>query len=158
MDFNQFYQSVCEFNNLAGNKNSLEGFKAQMKCLQEEVTETQEAIEDNDITGILDGAVDVIYVAYGILQKLEQLGVDIQGAMQQVATDNTGKFPVDVKVAQSTVLHYNKQNINVSYSLDPKYNKYVIKDENQKVRKPHNFVPTDLSQYVPSYLQKRGLV
>lgn len=147
--FNKLYENVCLFNNLAGNKQGHASFVAQMKCLNEEVKETEVAIAEKDIVGILDGAIDTIYVAMGILQKLENLGVDIKGAIKQVRADNLTKFPIDELDAQKTVLHYNSQNINVSYSYNAEYNRYAIKDSNGKLRKPHNFIPTDLSGYVP---------
>ena len=158
MDFNRFYDSVCVFNDLAENKNTLEGFKAQMKCLIEEVKETEKAIQDNNISDVLDGAVDVIYVAMGLMQKLEELGVDIKGAMQQVAEDNLKKFPSRLSDVTETVRKYNKENVNVHFTLNEKYKLFVVKDSNGKLRKPYNFKSTDLTKYVPKELQEKGLV
>ena len=45
-------------------------------------------------------------------------------------------------------------NLNKLADLDKNfdYNVYVLKDQNDKVRKPKEFVGTDLSKYVPSEL------
>lgn len=151
------YADVCQFNNLAGGKTTKEAFIAQVKCLVEEVNETVQGVEDNDVVAILDGAVDTIYVALGILQKLEQLGVDISKACNQVCEDNLTKFSHKLEDAQETVRFYNAKNTNVHYTFNEEYSKYVIKDEAGKIRKPFNFVPTDLSKYVPDNLKEKGL-
>lgn len=156
--FDNMYLDVKAFNDLAGNKSTHNDFVSQVKCLVEEVNETVQGVEDNDVTATLDGAIDTIYVALGIIQKLEQLGVDVSKACNQVCEDNLIKFPHKLEDAQETVRFYNAKNTNVHYTFNEQYSKYVIKDEAGKIRKPYNFVPTDLTCYVPEYLQKRGLV
>lgn len=156
---NEFYKSVKLFNNLAGNNDvSIKGFKTQQKVVFEEcIKEVEEALNENNPVKLLDGIVDGLYVVFGQLAKVEALGCDIEGAIKQVCEDNLKKFPPNEEDAQKSVLHYNAQNINVSYTYNPEYNRYVIKDSNQKVRKPFNFVSTDLTQYVPEKLIKEGL-
>lgn len=156
---NQFYESVKQFNNLAGNNDvSIKGFKNQQRLIYEEmIKETEEAIHKNDVVKLLDGVVDGLYVAFGQLAKLQSLGCDIKGAIKQVCEDNMRKYPQNEEEAQKSILHYNSQNINVNYTYNPEYSRYVIKDSNQKIRKPYNFVATDLTQYVPEELQKKGL-
>lgn len=155
--FDNMYEDVKAFNNLAGGKTSKDSFIAQVKCLVEEVNETVQGVEDNDVVAILDGAIDTIYVAMGILHKLEQLGVNIHKASNQVCENNLTKFPTSEYEATETVKFYNNTNVNVHYVFNHDYSKYVIKDENGKVRKPFNFIPTDLSSYVPEWLQVEGL-
>ena len=156
---NKFYESVKQFNNLAGNNDvSIKGFKNQLKLIYEEaIHEGEEALKDKSVVKMLDSTVDALYVVFGNLQKLEMMGCNIEGAIKQVCDDNIGKFPSNEEDAQKSVLHYNNQNINVSYTYNPEYNRYVIKDSNQKVKKPWNFTPTDLTQYVPEELRKKGL-
>lgn len=156
---NEFYESVKLFNNLAGNNDvSIKGFKNQIKLIYEEaIREGEEALKDNSVVKMLDSTVDALYVVFGNLQKLEMMGCDIEGAIKQVCEDNIGKFPFKEEDAQKSVLHYNAQNINVSYTYSPEYSRYVIKDSNQKVRKPVGFIATDLTQYVPEKLIKEGL-
>lgn len=156
---NKFYESVKAFNNIAGNNDvSIKGFRVQQKVVHEEVIkEVNDALRENDVVKLLDGIVDGLYVVFGQLHKLQQLGCDIEGAIKQVCNDNLTKFPINEEDAQKSILHYNRENTNVSYSYNPEYDCYVIKDGNQKIRKPHNFVSTDLTQYVPEELRKKGL-
>lgn len=147
IDYNDFYENVCKFNNIAGNKASWDGFIAQAKCLKEEVNELEEAVKDKDVVEVLDAAVDIIYVAMGLMQQLEKLGVDTQGAMQQVGDDNLKKFPSDEASAIATIKYYVGKNIHTHFALNTEYGVYCIKDTNGKVRKPYDFAPTNLSQY-----------
>jgi len=153
----QFYNSVKTFNNLAGNGNTMKDFIAQNKCLLEEVGEVREGIDNNDPTEILDGIIDTIYVALGMLQKLEQLGCDIQGAIARVCYDNLEKFPIYEEDAQRTIREYNAKNVNASYKYNDRHNRYVVKNEAGKVLKPYYFKPTDLSDYVSEELLDRGI-
>ena len=153
----QFYKDVKTFNTLAGNKHSMQGFIAQQKCLVEECSEIDDGITNNDVVEILDGVIDVIYVALGHLQKLEELGCDVEGAIKKVCDDNLSKFPISVDDAEKSVRFYNEKDVNVSWEHNKEFNRYVIKDEAKKVRKPWNFVPTNLEQYVPEELKKKGL-
>lgn len=155
----QFYAAVKTFNNLAGNIDvTSKGFLNQQKLIEEEAEEIAEGIRTADIVAVLDGVVDTLYVTLGMLQKLEALGCDVQGAIKQVCEDNLTKYPHKLEDAQETVRFYNAKNTNVHYTFNEQYSKYVIKDENSKVKKPFNFVPTDLSKYVPKELQEKGLL
>lgn len=156
---NEFYESVKLFNDLAGNTDvSIKGFKNQVKLIFEEgVKEAEEALKEKSTVKMLDSTVDALYVVLGNLQKLEALGCDIEGAIKQVCNDNLTKFPFEAEVAQASVLHYNAQNIHVSYTYNAKHKRYIIKDSNGKVRKPLGFTSTDLTKYVPEALQKEGL-
>jgi len=157
--FDNMYEDVKAFNNLAGGNTSHAWFKNQKKILDEEVNrELFPAIDNNDVVQILDGAIDTIYVSLGIIQQLELLGVDVSKACNQVCEDNLAKFSNKLEDAQETVRFYNAKNTNVHYTFNETYSKYVIKDEAGKVKKPFNFIPTDLSKYVPEELQKKGLV
>lgn len=155
----EMYKAVKDFNTIAGNKDvSVKGFKTQQRNVYEEcIKEVEEALNENNVVKLLDGIVDGLYVVMGQLHKLELMGCDINGAIKQVCADNISKFPSDEEIAAKTVLHYNKQNINASWEYNEDYQRYVIKDENKKVRKPIGFTSTDLSKYVPEELQKKGI-
>lgn len=156
--FDNMYEDVKAFNNLAGGNNSYEWFKNQKKILDEEVNrELFPAIDNNDVVQILDGALDTIFVAMGKVQQLESLGVDFSKAAERVCEDNLAKYVANIQDAQETVRFYNAKNTNVHYSFNEDYSKYVIKDEAGKVKKPFNFVATDLTCYVPKELVEKGL-
>lgn len=154
---NQLYENVKLFNNLAGDNLTKQGFINQQKVLLEEVKEIDEGISNNDIVEILDGVVDTLYVALGQLYKLEQLGCDIEGAIKRVGEDNLTKFPSSEEIAAASVSFYNSKNVNVHWTHNEGYSRYVLKDENNKVRKPIDFISTNLIEYVPENLQRKGL-
>lgn len=154
---NQLYENVKLFNNLAGDNLTKQGFINQQKVLLEEVKEIDEGIENNDIVEILDGVVDTLYVALGQLYKLEQLGCDVAGAIKRVGGDNISKFPSSEEIAAASVSFYNSKNVNVHWTHNKDYSRYVLKDENNKVKKPISFIPTDLSEFCPLALRSSGL-
>lgn len=156
---NDLYNSVKTFNNVAGNSDvSAKAFLNQQKLINEEVEEIAEGIRTGDVVAILDGAIDSLYVVMGTLHKLELIGCNIQGAIKQVCVDNSTKFLSTKEDAQKSVSFYNQKDVNVHWEHNEQYNLYVIKDENGKIRKPYNFIPTDLSGYVPKELQEKGLL
>jgi NTP pyrophosphatase (non-canonical NTP hydrolase) len=152
---NNFRDDAEDFNVLSGqfNKTSLQDLKNQVALITEEAQETLEAVEQNNITELLDGAVDVMYVTIGLLQKLEQLGVDVNGAMRKVAEDNLAKFPSSQLLAESTVEMYKVQGIETTMQYNDTFGRYVIEDVNDKVRKPAGFVSTYLGAFVPRSLK-----
>ena len=142
------------FNEISGQafKTTKQDIENQLKLIYEEVGETREAIRDNDVVGTLDGLVDTLYVTLGALQKLSNLGVDVNGAMRQVAEDNLKKFADEEMIANNSMDSYFEKGIKVRTEYNSKYRVFVIKDESDKVRKPLDFVSTDLSNYVPNGL------
>ena len=154
----ELYDSVVTFNQLANTSSKKKDIINQLKLIKEEVNELEEAITNNDAVKTLDGVIDILYVTLGELYKLESLGIDVEGAIQQVCDDNATKFPSSEQEAKDTVLYYENQGVKALYNFNKVYGRYVIKDSNQKVRKPINFIPTDLSDYVPDKLKKEGFV
>lgn len=154
------YESVKKFNSIAGNSGTtVKDFKTQQRVVYEEcIKEVEEALNENNVVKLLDGVVDGLYVVLGQLHKLELMGCDIYGAIEQVCNDNLLKFTSDISIAQKSVVNYNSVNTNVSYTYNEEYNCYVLKDSNGKIRKPFNFVSTDLSKYVPKELQEKGIM
>jgi len=149
-----FKRSADKFNTISGSaqKTSAVDIMNQIKLMQEETEETTEAYKLGDMTGVLDGCVDVLYVTLGLLQKLQNAGVDTEGAMKQVAEDNLKKFPKNIVDVLASVEKYQIDGVDISLEKNTEYNVYVLKDQNDKVRKPNRFVGTDLSKYVPTEL------
>ena len=143
------------FNEISGQafKTTKQDIENQLKLIYEEVGETRDAIRDNNVVGTLDGLVDTLYVTLGALQKLKNLGVDTDGAMRQVAEDNLSKFTDEEEIANNSMRDYFEKGTKVRTEYNAKYRVFVIKDENDKVRKPLDFVSTELSKYVPEGLE-----
>jgi hypothetical protein len=156
-EFNNDY-SILDFQDDADMFNDISGSSTactkkdignQIALMQEEVQETYDAYIKGDLVETLDGCIDTLYVTLGLLQKLNNLGIDTEGAMQQVAYDNLQKFPKSEIVAKETIKMYSEKGITVISKYDKYSDVYVIKDVNDKVKKPLGFIPTDLIQYVP---------
>jgi hypothetical protein len=146
-----FFQNDADlFNDISGSASACtkKDIGNQIALMQEEVQETYDAYVKGDLVETLDGCIDTLYVTLGLLQKLNNLGIDTEGAMQQVALDNLQKFPTCEIVAKETVKMYSEKGIEVISKYDILHNAYVIKDMNDKVKKPLGFIPTNLSQYV----------
>lgn len=150
-----FMQDVYAFNELSGQASKLDkgAIWNQFKLIAEETDELHEAVETNNAVEALDACVDIMYVLVGMMQKLEALGMDVTGAMKQVADDNLTKFPSSKEVAELTQDMYNKQGIETTIAYNDKFNRWVINDTNAKVRKPIDFTSTNLTKYVPEKLQ-----
>lgn len=145
-------QDADKFNDISGSaqKTTKDDIKNQIVLMEEEVKETFNDFEANDLVGVLDGCIDTLYVTLGLLQKLKNLGVDTDGAMKQVAEDNLSKFPSSLQEAIDSIILYQNQGTSVNMEQNKEHRVYVLKDQNDKVRKPKGFVGTDLSKYVPA--------
>lgn len=152
----QDFQSDCYlFNKLAG-KDTLVSHKdltEQFKLIVEELKETCDGLATNNPEEVLDGTIDVMVTAIGLLQKLENLGIDTNKALYKTADNNLSKFPTTEAVAIETAEMYERQGVDVIVEYKSKYDVYVIKDVNDKVRKPSNFVSNDLKDCIPEDLQ-----
>ena len=151
----KFAINVWNFNEIAGNNldTSLASFEAQQKCLVEEVNEISTGLKNKDVEEVLDGVVDTLYVAIGMLHKLKEMGVDVEEAMLRIAENNLSKFPeCSDYVIDSTVDLYDEKGVKVSYSFARSpvdyYKVVVFKDENGKIRKPYGFESVTLKDIV----------
>lgn len=137
------YQDIKKFNDIAENLINVdsESIALQLDLIQEEYIETVDAFDAGDTEGILDGSIDMFVVICGLLQKLEAQGYDVAEGIKRVCDNNSQKFPsLDAGCA------YNQE---FELSVNEKYNVYVIRDKNGKIRKPEGFVSVDLSDCVP---------
>lgn len=154
------YDSIVLFNKMAGNLpcTNYESVDNQLSYIFEEFTETVDALETGIIGDeyghfklgekfinrieLLDGACDLFVTVVGLLAKLESMGYNVGLAMQRVNENNLSKFP---EFRQP--LKYDPR---FTAQLMPEFDRYVIKDDGGKVRKPSDFQPVDLSDLVPT--------
>jgi hypothetical protein len=152
-DMEDFYYDVCLFNEIAGKSKAetKQDLLNQIKLIEEEVAETRAAIEQDNPVEILDGAVDVGVVLFGLMQQLENLGYRVKEAASVTCDNNLSKFPADAKVAHNTVWHLVETADAGEYRCEFSTvgNVWVIKDQNNKVRKPLGYVKNDLKEFVP---------
>lgn len=150
-NFTNFVTKVNKFNNISGQSRAVsqEDFFNQFLLIEEEVHELEDAIEKEDFNKVLDGVVDVLVTTLGMLQKLDNLGIDIDLALKTVAEDNLKKFPLTETVAMETVEMYSNRGIKTALEFNNDYQCFVIKDMNDKVKKPIGFIGTDLNNCIP---------
>ena len=142
--------SAYTFNQISGQADdtSKEGIENQIKLIEEESKELREGFETGSTVEILDACIDILYVTYGLLQKLE-VTCDVDAAMKQVHTDNFKKFfsGSEYQLAEETQKYQCSKGKNARVSKS-EYCVYAVLDENNKVLKPIDFVSTDLTKFV----------
>ncbi len=150
------YRDNAMFNEIAGNhvKLSLKDLFNQEKLIAEEAKELKEALDENNPVEVLDAIIDLYVVLDGFATKLEAVGFDISTGLKQTIENNMSKFPDSKEVADKTVEYYSQQGITTFTEYNEKYDRWIIKDTNGKIRKPYGFVSNDLSNCVPEGFTK----
>lgn len=151
-NLDDFANDVDQFNSISGqyiitDKQAIEN---QIKLVEEETKEVREAFDAGDYLELTKETIDLLYVSIGLLSKLEVLGVDVGDAMKAVAKNNLSKFPSNEEIANKTLADFTSKGVKCNISYDEDYDVFVIKDENQKVRKPVDYKKADISKFVPS--------
>ena len=136
------YTKVKKFNEIAGNLGDVtdESIDNQISYIFEELQETITAFEGGDKIELLDGACDLFVTVAGLMQKLVMQGYNVAEALDRVNDNNLSKFPVNLEPADEN--RYWPE-------FNDKHNRWVLKDETGKVRKPADFVSVDLTGCIP---------
>ena len=156
--FDDFKIDVYAFNEIAGKDKAATHLDLckQFSLITEELKELADGLSDNNPVEVLDGVVDVLVTSLGLLQKLEALGFNTQKALYDTAANNLSKYPIQESIAVLTAQKFEADNVNVSVTYNSTYDLFVIKDEQDKVRKPINFVSNDLSSCIPMFVLSNG--
>jgi len=149
----EFTDKCYLFNKVAGKDTQFDkqSIQEQIDLIKEEVNETQEGLDNNDLMELADGALDVLVVTLGLIQKLENLGIDMNKAAEIIADNNLSKFTLDYKVAEATVEHYKQkgEQVYITFYNDKKL--YAVKRlSDNKVMKPVGFVSADIYSCIPT--------
>jgi hypothetical protein len=162
----ELYNLTKRFNDISGatKEVSEKSFIEQYTYIREEFFEIADSFGD-DVTGygttklsletrmvepLLDDCLDVIITVFGMLQKLETLGVDVNGAAIATANNNLSKYPTAPAVAHETVARKARAGAEVLDKFNEEFGVYTLRNtETGKVVKPYNFVSNDLSAFVP---------
>jgi len=173
--FKTAFRSIELFNKLIGTETNYKAVFNQLERVQEELTETFEAIA-NDVNTLLpedrhegqkwhllpyhtfeqkvellDGVCDQLVVVIGLIAKLEALGYDVFGALNEVCENNTSKFTKELIVAQYTQRHYEEElDTPCTIVYNEEHKLYgVRRDGDMKLMKPINYKPVNIEKYVP---------
>lgn len=154
------FQDDCYAFNIVAAKDklcSLQDIEFQYNLILEETKEIKEkGIDKNNAKEVVDGVVDVMVTALGLMQKLEHLGVDMNKAMRDTSQNNLTKYPSDERIAITTAQKYEEEGIQVTVDYNSDYDMYVIKNLKDKVMKPVGFESNDLSDCIPEDLLLNG--
>uniref|UniRef100_A0A6C0CB28 Phosphoribosyl-ATP pyrophosphohydrolase n=1 Tax=viral metagenome TaxID=1070528 RepID=A0A6C0CB28_9ZZZZ len=74
-----------------------------MKLIREEMKELEAAVKDKDITEVVDGLGDILYVVYGMAARM---GFDIDYGFNLIHENNMSKLCTSEEQAQQTVQKY----------------------------------------------------
>lgn len=146
------YNDVVLFNDVAGAEPNLDTMRNKTLRVLEEVKETLEAIDKRDDKEILDGVVDVLYTAFGLIKPMEQMGFDVMGALTAVCQNNASKLiPADnVDEIINTVKMYKKAGVETVVSVHEPSGRCAVKNKSEgKVLKPFSYKSVNLSTYLP---------
>ena len=156
----KFYEECHKFNDVAGKLDGLtiRDVHNQLVLLKEELDEGFEAYLAGDMEALLDAHVDVSVVSAGLGFILEKLGFNVDGALLETANNNLTKFieGSDCDLVDKTIQHYKDQGIETEAVYNSDHDLFVIKDKNNKIRKPLGFVSNSLVQFLPEQVKQKA--
>ena len=115
---------------------------------------TKLSLETRMVEPLLDDCLDVLITVFGMLQKLETLGVDVDGAAIATAINNLSKYPTAPVVAHETVDRKARDGVEVLAKFNEEFGVYTLRNAvTGKVVKPCNFVSNNLNAFVPKNLE-----
>ena len=122
--------------------------KLRINLINEEFEELKCAVQENNMTEVIDALSDILYVVYGMGQAF---GINLDKSFKIVHASNMTKLCKDEKEAQESVLHYKTlpgfENTNVQYRLSPDGKNYTIFNaDTGKILKSKYFTLPDFSQ------------
>ena len=158
-DLYTHYKNVLDWNTKCNvrdeSPDSIEWWRTidlQTALLVEECQEAQNAATFCDKVELLDGVVDTFVILSKLMDMLEKAGYDVEGAIEAIQANN------DTKVYSS---YY--QAVEAKEKIEDKTDQehwvdtgifnglpfYTVKKMTGKVAKAVDFVPVDLSEFVP---------
>ena len=163
------YELTKKFNAISGASKELseKAFIEQYTYIREEFKEMASTFGDDYcsslslkvqmIEPLLDDCLDVIITVFGMLQKLENLGVDVNQAAIDTAMNNLSKYTTSPSIAHDTIDKLLMKDGTIAKAVfNESENCYVIRDVTTgKVKKPSNFVSNDLDCYVTTEVKEK---
>jgi hypothetical protein len=166
----ELYNLTKEFNDISGATTEVreKALVEQYRYIKEEFFELVDTFDDDTsvysvrkpkitsrmIEPLLDDCLDIIITVFGMLQKLETLGVDVDGAAIATALNNLSKYTCSPAVAYETVDRKARNGEKVLANFNEDFGVYTLRNvETGKVVKPYNFISNDLSKFVPKDLE-----
>lgn len=148
----QAKEMAYKFNTIVGSDVSYETLEQKLARVDEEVQETIAAISHSvvDEKELLDGVVDIAYTLFGLMQITEQLGYDVEGALEAVCVNNDSKFVRTIEEANETAVIYEEQGIEVDIRYNEVYDVFaVVRKSDGKLLKCKGHKSVVLDQFLP---------
>lgn len=129
----------------------------RLNLIHEEVRELVTAVKDKNLTEVIDGLTDILYVVYGMGHVF---GIDLDRAFQATHDSNMSKLCKSEQEAIDSVEYYKKA---PAYKLDVSYRPavdsgYVIYDKaTGKILKSKYFTRPDFSSILSTKQSKKSL-
>lgn len=159
-DLYNLYQQAVSFNYKAGNKqyeyDTLDFWRAlenQSSYMVEESKEGYDAAKMNDAVESIDALADEFFVWAWKAEMLQKAGFDVEGAIQEVIDNNMTKvFNSFYEACESKDKLELKHDVEffVETSMFNGLPFYTVRRmSDNKITKPINFIPVDLSKFIP---------
>lgn len=159
-DLVNLLEQAISFNYRAGNKvpeyDTFEYWRAvenQSKLMIEESTEGEDAAKVNDPIESIDALCDELFVLAWRIEQHIQAGFDVIGAMQQVIDNNSKKvfnsYYEACTAKEGLEFKYWDEEFTVETSIHNGLPFYTVRDSNNKIRKPVDFVAVELEGFIP---------
>lgn len=134
-------------------KNSTDSISTGLMLINEELGELQEAIRTNDLTETIDAIGDLLYVTYGLADRMN---IDIDHYFRLIHESNMTKACTSEEEAQATVESYRERYAKKeAFYANPYYvkcdsgNLWIVKNGNgmksDKVLKSINYKPVNIT-------------
>ena len=152
-----FFDAVHRFNSLSGNLDDVETaeelatrFKNQAKRVIEEAQEVIDGCEQWDEESVLDGVVDVVVTAFGLLQQASPYMNTIKAA-ELICQNNLEKFLYNPseELVMENIAYYVEQGEDVKAQYLSVGEDIIVtlrRTEDNKIMKPKGFVPVSLKE------------
>lgn len=142
---NDFIEEILSWNKIAITEETKQSREQAFNLIKEEYEEFLEAYEAQDKVEELDALCDMIWVIVGYANNQ---GYDIVGALDNVAESNFSKFVETMEEAEAQVEYLDTIGVEDAYYTQDLGSKlFILKDGNNKVRKPSTYIPADVSEF-----------
>lgn len=149
----EFYEQCYQFNQVAGKLDNvkIQDIYNQLLLIKEELDEAFHAYQTEDAEGILDAHCDLSVVVAGLGFILKELGFKVEDALLETSKNNLTKFIAgeDSEKVSATIAMLAEQGVEARMFYNKENDLIVIKDNNNKIRKPVGFVSNSLIKFVP---------
>ncbi len=150
-----FVSEVEEFNRIFSKPNNYKPTIPADKTLtdfvvnfiKEETEELEQAIENKDIVGVLDGICDLLYVAVGNATMVFGLKDKLEQAYAEVQASNLSKVCETEELAKQTVIVRSEEQGEPCHYEEVGDYFVVYRTRDNKVMKSLNYFPPDLAQF-----------